>query len=125
MQLKPLYSAGATTAYGITYRYSGSDIGAASPTSPNKVWWAQAETLLGLDWLHKQTGKAIYKTRLQQTLNFISNNLLDKQYGEWYSETGPGGGAPLPYNAAIVKGNAWKTSYHTGRALMRLVQGGY
>lgn len=44
---------------------------------------------------------------------------------------GPAGGAPLSYNAtdtefaATVKGNAWKASYHTGRALLRLAQAGY
>jgi mannobiose 2-epimerase len=112
-------------------RHDGSDVGAASPTNPNKVWWSQAEALLGLDWLHKQSGKASNKARLTQTLNFIKTHLLDKQYGEWYWQTGPTGGAPLAYSAgdvdfaATVKGNAWKASYHTGRALLRLAQAGY
>jgi mannobiose 2-epimerase len=112
-------------------RHDGSDVGAASPTSPNKVWWSQAEALLGFDWLHKQTGKASNKARLTQTLNFIKTHLLDKRDGEWYWQTGPTGGAPLAFNAGgvnfapTVKGNAWKASYHTGRALLRLAQAGY
>lgn len=106
-------------------------MGAAAPTSPNKVWWSQAEALLSFDWLHKQNGKAINKARLTQTLNFIKAHLHDKDYGEWYWQVGPTGGAPLAYNAgdvdvaATVKGNAWKASYHTGRALLRLAQAGY
>lgn len=62
--------------------HDGSNVGAASPTSPNKVWWAQAEALLGFDWLHKQTGKAIHRAKFAQTLNFIRSHLWDKQYGE-------------------------------------------
>lgn len=112
-------------------RFDGSNVGAATPTSPNKLWWAQAEALLGLDWLFRQTGNAAYKAKLQRTLTFIRSHLLDKEFGEWYSMVAPGGGAPLAYNAAntdfpaTVKGNVWKASYHTGRALLRLAQAGY
>jgi hypothetical protein len=112
-------------------RFDGSTIGTAAPTSPNKIWWTQAEALLGLDWLAKQTGNTAYKSQLQQTLTFIRSHLLDREHGEWYWMVGPGGGGPLGYSAGgvdfagTVKGNAWKGSYHTGRALLRLAQAGY
>lgn len=112
-------------------RFEGSSIGAASPTRPNKVWWSQAEALLGFDWLYRRTSNAAYKEKLQQTLGFIQIHLRDPVYGEWFWQTGPAGGAPLGYNtsdidfAPTVKGNAWKASYHTGRAMLRLLQAGY
>lgn len=119
------------TALGNRHRYDGSNVGAASPTQPNKVWWTQAEALLGFEFLDKQTGNAGYKTKLQQTLGFITQHLQDKQYGEWYWQTASAGGAPLSFNAgdvqwpATTKGLAWKASYHTGRSALRLVQAGY
>lgn len=112
-------------------RFDGSKVGAASPTSPNKVWWAQAEAMLGFDWLYKRTRDAQYKSKLQETLTFVQSHLHDQEFGEWYWQTGPTGGVPLAYNAAdtnfaaTVKGNSWKASYHTGRALIRLTQAGY
>lgn len=114
-----------------THRFDGSTLGAATPTSNNKVWWSQVESLQAFDWLQKQPGSADYKTKFQQTLAFITNNLWDQQYGELYWQVGRGGGPPLPFEAAdrpfpgTNKGNAWKTSYHTGRAFLRLLQAGY
>ena len=101
-------------------------------THPHQIWWAQAEGLLALSWLHNRTGDLKYARLLQQTINFITTNLEDETYGEWYWQCGPAG-CPLPFPgpeggpdfAATVKGTAGKASYHTGRALLRLVQTGY
>lgn len=93
--------------------------------------------MLGFDWLYKRTRDAQYKTKLQETLTFVQSHLHDKEHGEWYWQTGPAGGVALPFKlkgtlnaadinfAATVKGNSWKASYHTGRALIRLAQAKY
>eukprot|EP00878_Enallax_costatus_P024133 GHUV01025728.1.p1 GENE.GHUV01025728.1~~GHUV01025728.1.p1 ORF type:complete len:134 (+),score=30.71 GHUV01025728.1:358-759(+) len=118
---------GYDTAYGGFYE-AGSP---SQATVGNKVFWVQAEALLGLDWLHKQTGEQQYQDMLQGVLEFVRRYLWDSQCGEWYWQVPQQGSEPLPYQAgglsfaAGVKGNAWKASYHVGRALLFLESKGY
>eukprot|EP00879_Flechtneria_rotunda_P004156 GHRR01004403.1.p1 GENE.GHRR01004403.1~~GHRR01004403.1.p1 ORF type:complete len:506 (+),score=141.63 GHRR01004403.1:471-1988(+) len=114
--------------------FTGGNVGdpaGAVPSDSSKVWWVQAETLLGLDWLYRQTGTQQYNSQLHSVLKFVAQNIWDKQYGEWYSQVAREGTPPLPYEtggerfAASVKGNMWKASYHSGRAVLGLEQLGY
>lgn len=117
----PLQAAGNATGPGGGY-------GGNAAINREKVWWTQAEGLLGLQWLAAQTGQRRYLDLLEQTLGFIDAHLWDKTYGEWYwgvTEAGQlpanftSGGTSYPGDA---KATAWKASYHTGRALLLLRQ---
>lgn len=120
--------------YDTTYGgfYEGGAVGSGGvPSSSNKVFWIQAEAVLGLDWLFRQTGQQQYSDQLQGVLGFVRQYVVDRQYGEWYWQVPGAGGGPLGYFAggvqfsAGVKGNWWKASYHVGRALLALESRGY
>jgi len=110
-------------------RYEGTALGATFPTKPNKVWWPQAETALGLQWLYSRTGgNTTYKDKLEQTLDFIRSNVWDQQFGEWFWQTGPAGGGPVQFDPQLpadTKATTWKAAYHQGRAMLRLAAAGY
>ncbi len=80
-----------------------------------KVWWVQAESLLGLWRLYQLTGETVHIDRLESTLTWIENYQRDKQYGEWYWGILPDGS---PGSHGNDKGGEWKASYHNLRALL-------
>ena len=90
---------------------------AEGPTDRSKVWWVQAEALLGFATLWKRTGEACYADALARTWEFIRDRQIDPEHGGWYEEAG---------RPERPKGHAWKAAYHDGRALLftaRLLRG--
>ena len=61
------------------------------PAKLEKVWWAQAEALLGLWRGYEFTRDAAMLNRLEGTLGFIETSLADKENGEWYWSVRPDG----------------------------------
>lgn len=89
-----------------------------SVTKNGKVWWAQAEGLLGLWKLYEWTGDRQYLHQIGQTLDWIEKYQRHPVHGEWYWEvTAEGIPDTSRYNFI---GGPWKTSYHSGRALLFL-----
>ncbi len=84
-------------------------------TEHEKVWWVQAEALLGLFRLYQLSGDKTHLARMTKTLDFIENYLVDKDYGEWYWGIAQSGQVS-PHGTN--KGELWKASYHNLRALV-------
>ena len=86
-----------------------------APAKLDKVWWAQAEALLGLWRAYELTGDVTLLDRLDGTLRFVETALADPVDGEWFWSLRPDGGFG---EKGDIKGSAWKASYHTLRALV-------
>ena len=89
-------------------------------TKTNKIWWAQAEALLGLFKLYQWTADVSYLQQISLTLDWIEKYQRKADVGEWYWEVAADG-APLTGTYNFI-GGLWKTSYHNGRALLLLDQ---
>ena len=79
----------------------------------DKVWWVQFEALLGLWWAFELSGDAVQLDRLEATLGWIEQS-EDLPVGEWFGITNP----DLSAAGADYKGDEWKASYHSLRALL-------
>ncbi|MEM9719848.1 MAG: AGE family epimerase/isomerase [Bacteroidota bacterium] len=80
-----------------------------------KNWWAQAEsfhTLILFASLFPQEEKYIQAANLQWA--YIEAHIIDPTHKGWYSY----GVDTDPSQVQKRKGNAWKSAYHNGRALM-------
>ena len=82
---------------------------ARGPTDRRKVWWVQAEALLGFAALWRHTGEARYAEALARQWAFVRERHLDREHGGWIEEAG---------RPEMPKGHAWKAAYHDGRALL-------
>jgi cellobiose epimerase len=85
-----------------------------------KVWWSQAEglnALLLMSKLHPNDPRG-YRAVFEKHWAYVRNHLIDEVNGEWYPNglDGPEG------NAKANKASEWKAGYHTGRALMNVVE---
>jgi mannobiose 2-epimerase len=88
--------------------------GGGPPTKLAKIWWVQAEALLALWTAFRLTHDPGMLDRFDGTLRFIETTQRDPAHGEWFWSVLPDG---TPGEKADEKGNAWKASYHTLRAL--------
>jgi len=80
------------------------------PTENVKIWWPQAEVVLGLLNCYKITNEVSYKNLAMELMDFISNTIIAKN-GEWYTEI-YNTGKP---NLSIPIVHFWKSMYHTTR----------
>ncbi len=78
----------------------------------DKIWWVQAETLLGSLHLHRRTGETIYAQCFLEILNWIARHQVDWEHGDWH--------AVIRTNGTVTgdKAGPWKTPYHAARAMM-------
>lgn len=81
-----------------------------SPTEKVKIWWPQAETVLGLLNCYSITKDESYKSQAIDLINYISNNFIAPN-GEWYTEIW-NTGKP---NTSLPIVHFWKSMYHTIR----------
>lgn len=84
----------------------------------DKHWWPQAEAMVGLmdAWENSQNEK--YITALVKVWNFVKENIIDYENGEWYGRVDLNG---EPYETEDKVG-LWKCPYHNSRAMMELIQ---
>ena len=86
----------------------------------HKAWWSQAE---GLNTLRMYSRffptDPRYSEAFDKLWHYTRTYVMDSTYGGWY----PNGIDTDPQSRQAPKGQAWKGSYHDGRALMRLLQG--
>lgn len=86
-----------------------------------KNWWAQAEGLNTLLVManHFPEDDQQYFEKFKMMWNYIDNNLIDHEYGEWFQ----GGIDKQPHFKTALKGHIWKASYHQYRSLENCVKG--
>jgi len=84
---------------------------------PTRIWWVQAETMVGMANLWQKTGDKSIIDQMEQEWQFIQQQLVDPREGsEWYwclSEQGE------PEHKPIVE--PWKCPYHNGRMCLELM----
>ncbi len=87
--------------------------------STRKTWWAQAEA-----W-HSFALMAIlfpenpvYQKGYQQMWRYIQSEVIDHEHGGWYAH----GLDENPESENARKAHAWKSAYHNGRALCRVIE---
>jgi mannobiose 2-epimerase len=83
-----------------------------------RVWWVQAEALLGFlnAWEHTRETRYLDATLSQWT--YIKNHMIDKRPdSEWFWSLGPDG---TPNVKPIVE--PWKCPYHNGRMAMEVLR---
>jgi mannobiose 2-epimerase len=84
-----------------------------------KNWWAQAEglnTLLLMSDYYSQDQHKYYD-KFSQLWLYVQTYLIDHEHGDWYQ----GGLDKQPQLKTALKGQIWKGTYHTLRALMNCV----
>lgn len=84
-----------------------------------RVWWVQAETVVGLTHLYEKTGNPAYANAAAATFRFIEEKLTDHRTGsEWFWCVDKNG-VPYP-DMPIVE--PWKCPYHNGRMCLELMR---
>ena len=88
-----------------------------------RVWWVQAETVVGFLNGYEKTGRTEYLDAAQQVWGFIKEHLIDRRDGyaegrEWYWRVRTDG---TPDEAkGIVE--PWKCPYHNGRMCFEIIR---
>ncbi|HUP01070.1 MAG TPA: AGE family epimerase/isomerase [Gemmatimonadota bacterium] len=81
-----------------------------------KVFWVQAEILLGCARMLHLTGHDIYAETFLETLGWIENRQVDWERGEWHLVVETSG------RATGDKAGLWKEPYHHGRAMIECLE---
>lgn len=76
-----------------------------------KVWWVQAEGLLGALHMYRHTREERFFACFRRTLDWITKRQVDWEGGEWHATVSERG-VPSRDNSG------WKDPYHAGRAMM-------
>ena len=84
----------------------------------SRIWWNQAEALNGFYNAWELTGGEDFKVAFKKEWNWISENQIDKQNGDWFNTVGVDCKPVLTED----KGGNWKTSYHNSRCCMELLR---
>jgi len=77
-----------------------------------KVWWVQAEALVGALLLYRVTGDRRYADLYLSVLDWVERRQLDRRGGDWHAIVAPNGGITGD------KAGPWKSPYHNGRAML-------
>ena len=82
----------------------------------DKHWWVQAEDVIGQMYLAKFHGMPQMLERARQSWQYIQDNLVDNEHGEWYwSRRGD------EINRADDKAGFWKCPYHNSRMCLEVM----
>lgn len=84
-----------------------------------RIWWVQAETVLGFANAYKLTGDVKYQQAVADEWAYIQRVIVDHREGsEWFwctAEDGtPTAGKPIV--------EEWKCPYHNGRMVLRMIE---
>jgi mannobiose 2-epimerase len=84
----------------------------------DKHWWPQAEAMVGLAWMWRQTGNDSYLQQMANVWQFIQKHIIDNERGEWFWRVDKTGNI----FTSDDKAGFWKCPYHNSRALMEVVE---
>jgi mannobiose 2-epimerase len=84
----------------------------------DKHWWPQAEAMVGYFNAWQLSGEKEFLDRSLGSWNFIREQLIDPDLGEWYWSVDAQG---IPQTEK-EKAGFWKCPYHNGRACMELIR---
>lgn len=81
-----------------------------------KVWWVQAEAMVGALTMCKLTRDPFYYSVFEKTWKFVNERQTDWKHGEWHANLTPEG------EPRGDKANLWKSPYHNGRAMIECLE---
>lgn len=88
-------------------------------TDYGRVWWVQAESVVGFYNAYEKTGDIKYLKAAQQLWKYIKNFVIDKrENSEWYWKLAKDN-SPI-INMPIVE--PWKCPYHNGRMCIEIIE---
>lgn len=83
-----------------------------------RVWWVQAEAIVGFYNAYQRTGDRVFLDRIQGLWNYIKRSIHDpRSGGEWYWSIEADG---TPTERDLVE--PWKASYHNARMALELIE---
>ena len=97
---------------GMIYEMDGAKIDA------DRHWWVQAETVVGYFNLWDHFGEQSGLENALMCWEFIKNNLIDRENGEWHWSLRADGSI----NRDDDKAGFWKCPYHNGRMCMEIIE---
>ncbi len=90
----------------------------AGVVNEHRVWWVQAEAIVGFTNAYGKTGDGRFLEAATALWEFTKAHVIDKRPGgEWYWEVKETG---EPYEREIVE--PWKCPYHNGRMCMEMIK---
>jgi mannobiose 2-epimerase len=84
----------------------------------DKVWWPQAEAVVGFLNAYEISGDPQFLDASLATWNFIEKYLVDREFGEWFNTTTKEG----LVHKNLLKVSEWKCPYHNGRACLEMIK---
>jgi mannobiose 2-epimerase len=84
----------------------------------DRHWWVQAENVVGWMNIYQHFGDTEALRRALHCYDYILNNLVDRDGGEWYWSCAPDG---TP-NRRDDKAGFWKCPYHNGRMCLEIIE---
>lgn len=82
-----------------------------------KIWWVQAEAVIGFyNAYQKHPDRTDYKNASERIWQYVLNNMIDPNTGEWYESITADG--RVNETQGLV--HAWKCPYHTGRMCIEM-----
>jgi len=83
----------------------------------NCDWWPQAEAVVGFFNAYQLSKKESYLEKAIHSWNFIKENLIDNENGEWYWSVSKDGYKDILND----KAGFWKCPYHNSRMCLELI----
>lgn len=84
--------------------------------SQKRIWWIEAEGLLGFLNAFALTRDARYLDACERLWRFIQTHQIDRCGGEWRAASA----LDAPSDPSEPQAGPWKCPYHTGRAMMEM-----
>ncbi|WP_183557150.1 AGE family epimerase/isomerase [Mucilaginibacter sp. SP1R1] len=114
LQIADATSEGLDADGGLWYEYEPS----ANHLIREKHWWVQAEAMVGFFNAWQISGNRQYLDLSVKNWDFVKNNILDKQNGEWFWGI-HADGSIMP---GQDKAGLWKCPYHNSRACIEIIK---
>jgi len=89
--------------------------GPEGPTKLTRVWWPQAEAVVGFLQAWQVSGEAQYLNAAVRLWTFIEEHFVDAEQGGWFNAIAPDGSV-----MAENKLDLWTCPYHSGRTCMEV-----
>ena len=90
----------------------------AGTIDDDRHWWVQAETVVGFINIYQHFHDPFALEKALHCWQYIKDNLIDHQNGEWYWSRHPDGSL----NTLDDKAGFWKCPYHNSRLCLEIIE---
>lgn len=94
--------------------YEGGPLG---PVNSEKIWWAQAEAMVGFYNAFQLSGREEFALAARGVWDYIQAHMIDREHGEWFKQLSRDG----KVDAAHYKIGPWDCPYHSARACFEMM----